>query len=100
MNKGLIFGIALSVGLFGFGCGGDNGSSTTSGGGSGSSTGVSQSGAGSDSVINHARDLQEFELKKSLSGVESLIGDLKAKGVDVSKYEAQKADLEKKLKAL
>lgn len=99
MNKGLIFGIALSVGLFGFGCGGDSGSSTTSGD---SSTGGSQSGAGSaaDSVINHARDLQEFELKKSLSGLESLIGDLKDKGVDVSKYEAQKADLEKKLKAL
>jgi hypothetical protein len=47
--------------------------------------------------IDHARDIKEFELKRSLSGVESLIEDLKAKGADTSELEAQKKDLEQKL---
>ncbi|MGH8657719.1 MAG: hypothetical protein ACREV4_04335 [Gammaproteobacteria bacterium] len=49
--------------------------------------------------IDHARDIKEFELKRSLSGVESLIEDFKAKGADISDLEAQKKDLEQELGA-
>lgn len=50
--------------------------------------------------IDHTRDIMEFELKRSLSGVESLIEELKAKGADISEeLEAQKKDLEQKLAA-
>jgi len=49
--------------------------------------------------IDHAQDIKEFELKRSLSGVESLIEDFKAKGADISELEAQKKDLEQKLGA-
>lgn len=50
--------------------------------------------------IDHTRDIMEFELKRSLSGVESLIEELKAKGADISEeLEAKKKDLEQKLAA-
>jgi hypothetical protein len=51
-------------------------------------------------VIDHSKDEQEFRIKKSLAGVESLIEDVKAAGGDVSDLEAQKADLEKQLESL
>jgi len=50
--------------------------------------------------IDHTQDIKEFELKRSLSGVESLIEDFKAKGADISQLEAQKNDLEQKLEAV
>ncbi len=49
--------------------------------------------------IDHAQDIKEFELKRSLSGVESLIEDLKAKGADISELEAKKKALEQELGA-
>ncbi len=49
--------------------------------------------------IDHAQDIKEFELKRSLSGVESLIEDLRAKGADIGELEAKKKDLEQELGA-
>ena len=39
----------------------------------------------------------EFELKKALAGVESLLEDYAAAGHDTAELEAQKAELEGKL---
>lgn len=51
-------------------------------------------------VIDHARDEKEFELRRSIWGVESLIEHYRNEGYDTSELEAQKAALAGKLKAL
>lgn len=64
------------------------------------STAATSAPATGSGGVDHMQDIKEFELKRSLSGVESLIEDFKAKGADVSELEAQKKDLEQKLGAL
>ena len=48
-------------------------------------------------AIDHAADEMEFQIKRSLAGVESLLSDYAENGFDTGDLEAQKADLEAKL---
>lgn len=58
-------------------------------------------GTGDFPVIDHSQDEKEFELRKSLSGVESLIQDLEAQGEEVSdELRQRRAELEKQLQQL
>ena len=50
--------------------------------------------------LDHTRDLKEFELRRSLFGVESLIEIHKQQKLDTKELEAQKADLVKQIKDL
>ena len=56
--------------------------------------------SGSNMAIDHSADEKEFNLKRSLWGVEAMIEDYKANGYDTADLEKQKADLEKELKAM
>lgn len=88
----VIFGIALSA------CG----EQTNTGVGPGDAGGSSPAGdaaATAPGGIDHAQDIREFDLKRSLSGVESLIEDLEAKGADTSDLETKKKELEQQLAA-
>ncbi len=51
-------------------------------------------------VIDHSQDEKEFELRKSLYGVESLIEHYEKEGYDTAELEEQKAQLEAELDAL
>lgn len=46
---------------------------------------------------DHSKDLQEFHIRSSLSGVERMIEQYKKDGYDTSELESQKAELEKQL---
>lgn len=46
---------------------------------------------------DHSKDLQEFQIRSSLSGVERMIDQYKKDGYDTSELETQKAELEKQL---
>ena len=46
---------------------------------------------------DHSKDLQEFHLRSSLSGVERMIEQYKKDGYDTSELESTKSDLEKQL---
>lgn len=46
---------------------------------------------------DHSKDLQEFQIRSSLSGVERMIDQYNKNGYDTSELESQKAELEKKL---
>lgn len=51
-------------------------------------------------VVDHTMDEIEFELKRSLGGVERMIEQYKEEGIDTAELEARKKELEKKLKEL
>jgi hypothetical protein len=50
--------------------------------------------------VDHTRDIKEFQLRRSLFGVESLIENNKQQGVDTKELESQKDDLVKQIKDL
>jgi len=50
--------------------------------------------------VDHTQDEAEFELKKQLAGVESLIEDYKEAGHDTAELENKKQELEKKLRSM
>ena len=50
--------------------------------------------------LDHTRDLKEFELRRSLFGVESLIEINKQQKLDTKELESQKTDLVKQIKEL
>lgn len=91
--------VMLVGGLLLAGCGGQEESSTGTAGDTSQATSAA-AGAKSAGGIDHDRDIKEFELKRSLSGVEDLIEDYKAKGLDVGELEKRKAELAKQLEAL
>ncbi|MEJ2760642.1 MAG: hypothetical protein P8126_03655 [Gammaproteobacteria bacterium] len=49
---------------------------------------------------DHSKDLQEFKVKSSLSGVERMIEQYKKDGYDTSELENEKAKLEQQLKQI
>ena len=51
-------------------------------------------------IVDHARDEKEFELRRSISGVVSMINTNKEQGLDTAELEAQLTELQKQLKAL
>lgn len=51
-------------------------------------------------TVDHTKDEMEFNLKRSLWGVESMLEDYKQKGLDTAELEQQKAELEKELSTL
>ena len=46
---------------------------------------------------DHSKDLQEFHLRSSLSGVERMLEQYQKDGYDTTELESQKAELEKQL---
>jgi hypothetical protein len=50
--------------------------------------------------VDHTRDIKEFQLRRSLFGVESLIENNKQKGIDTKELESQRDDLVKQIKDL
>lgn len=50
--------------------------------------------------VDHTRDLKEFELRRSLFGVESLIEINKQQKLDTKELESQRADLVKQIQDL
>ncbi len=50
-------------------------------------------------MIDHSADVVEFELKKALAGVESLIDDYTESGIDTAELEKKKEELLAQLKA-
>jgi hypothetical protein len=50
--------------------------------------------------VDHTRDLKEFELRRSLFGVESLIEINKQQKLDTKELESQRAELVKQIKDL
>src|SRR5690606_35093147 len=50
--------------------------------------------------VDHARDIKEFQLRRSLFGVESLIENNKQQGIDTKELESQRDDLVKQIKEL
>src|SRR5690606_9798790 len=53
-----------------------------------------------EGVIDHSRDEQEFELRRSLAGTERMIEQYRKDGYDTAELEARKAELEKQLQEL
>ena len=55
---------------------------------------------GGSMFVDHTRDLKEFELRRSLFGVESLIEINKQQKLDTKELESQRAELVKQIKDL
>lgn len=51
-------------------------------------------------VVDHTLDEAEFELRRSINGLERIIESYKEQGVDTSEAEAEKSKLEKQLQEL
>jgi hypothetical protein len=51
-------------------------------------------------VIDHSRDEKEFELRRTLGGVDRMIEQYKADGYDTTDLQSQKAELEASLSQL
>lgn len=51
-------------------------------------------------IVDHSRDEKEFELRRSINGVKSMIETAKEEGQDVSEQESRLAELEKQLQEL
>jgi hypothetical protein len=51
-------------------------------------------------AIDHSRDEKEFELRRSLGGVERMISTYEASGYDTAELKARKAELEQSLSRL
>lgn len=51
-------------------------------------------------VVDHTLDEAEFELRRSINGLERIIESYKEQGVDTSEAEAEKSKLEKELQEL
>jgi len=51
-------------------------------------------------VVDHTMDEMEFELKRSINGLERMIEQYKEEGFDYSDLEKKKKELEKELKNL
>jgi hypothetical protein len=101
--------IAVSLGaMAAAGCSQDKGAPAAPGGGA--DTGAASAAAEQappmaesvlrTGVIDHSRDVKEFELRRSLWGVEDLIAQYKQNGHDTRELEAQRAKLIADLKAL
>lgn len=52
------------------------------------------------SIVDHNRDEKEFELRRSIGGIESMIQSYKEQGLDTVELEAQLSELRKQLKDL
>ena len=62
---------------------------------------VQDSGLGYEYVVvDHSKDVKEFELRKSIAGKESLIEHYKENGWDTAELEKELADLKDKLESL
>lgn len=51
-------------------------------------------------VIDHSKDEREFEIRKTLNGVEAMLEDARANGWDTAELEQQKTELEQQLAQL
>ncbi len=51
-------------------------------------------------IVDHARDEKEFELRRSISSVESLLESAKKAGQDTAELQARLGELQKQLKDL
>lgn len=49
------------------------------------------------SIVDHSRDEKEFELRRSIGGIESMIKGYKEQGLDTAELEKQLAELRKQL---
>ena len=52
------------------------------------------------SIVDHTRDEKEFEIRRSIGGVESMIKSYKEQGQDTAELEAKLEGLKKELQAL
>jgi len=51
-------------------------------------------------IVDHTRDEKEFELRRSISGVQSMIDNAKQAGQNTAELEARLGELQKQLKDL
>lgn len=52
------------------------------------------------SIVDHSRDEKEFELRRSIGGIKSIIANYREQGLDTADLEARLAELQKQLKDL
>ena len=97
--------ILISLALSACGGGQDDSSASQPAAASGeSSAGHSPAAAPAEEmasgVIDHSRDVMEFELRRALGGVERMIEQYTADGYDTAELEARKAELMAELENL